>query len=99
MKVKQINNSGENYLAKFKPLQVEVRSSSREDFEYAMKLFKNLVQRENVISDYKERQSYEKPSDKKRRKRREAEEKRFTADAKQKIISGEEKRVKQKKED
>jgi len=83
MKVKNTKGPGEDYLAKFKPLQVEVRSKSKEDFEYAVRLFKNLVQREKVISNYKERQYYEKPSDKKRRKRREAEDKRLSMAAKQ----------------
>lgn len=97
MKVKNTNGPGTDYLSRFKPLQVEVRSGSREDFEYAVRLFKNLVQREKVISNYKDRQSYEKPSDKKRRKRREAEEKRFAADAKQRMISSGEWDKKQKK--
>lgn len=90
MKTKETNGSVENYLEKFKPLQVEVRSSLRDDFDKAVKLFKTLVQREKVISNYKDRQSYEKPSDKKRRKRREAEEKRFATASKQRMIdSGE----------
>jgi len=73
-----------------KPLQVEVRGVHRDDFESAHKIFKTLVQREKVISKYKERQYYEKPSDKKRRKRREAHEKRMALASKMRLIqSGE----------
>lgn len=67
-----------------------MRGPSKEDFEYAHKTFRALVQREKVISKYKECQYYEKPSAKKRRKRREAHEKRLAMAAKMKLIqSGE----------
>ena len=49
-------------------LQVEVFGS----FDRAMRSFKNLVQKEGILSEFKERQSFEKPSDKKRRKKNEA---------------------------
>lgn len=71
---KTINKFDDSYLIKFKPLQVEVRNG---DFERASKDFKVMVQREKIISLYKEHQKYEKPSEKKRRKRRESEEKRL----------------------
>lgn len=77
---------GEAYLNKFKPLEVEVRGSSQEDFERAHKIFKSLVQYEKIISQYKERQFYEKPSDKKRRKRREAYEKRLSIARKERLF-------------
>lgn len=70
------NAKSDSYLKKFKPLQVVVYN---DDFDGAHKLFKGLLQREKVISLYKERRYYEKPSDKKRRKRREAESKRLAA--------------------
>ena len=41
------------------------------NFDKAFRMFKSLVQRERILSSYKEKQSYEKPSDKKRRKRNE----------------------------
>jgi len=50
-----------------KPLEVKVFNN----FEKAMKAFRALVQKERVLSIYKEKQFYEKPSDKKRRKRNE----------------------------
>jgi len=50
-----------------KPLEVKVRDS----FERAMKIFRSLVQKERVLSTYKEKQRYEKKSDKRRRKRNE----------------------------
>ena len=72
------------------PLQVEVQGPSRDDFEKAHKLFRSIVQREKVISKYKECQYYEKPSAKKRRKRREAHEKRLAMASKMRLIkSGE----------
>jgi small subunit ribosomal protein S21 len=50
-----------------KPLEVKVH----DNFDRAMKIFRNMVQKERVVSNYKEKQSFEKPSDKKRRKRNE----------------------------
>jgi small subunit ribosomal protein S21 len=47
-----------------KPLEVIVYGN----FDKALRSFRSLVQKERVLSAYKERQSYEKPSDKKRRK-------------------------------
>jgi small subunit ribosomal protein S21 len=51
------------------PLEVKVYGNN---FERALKAFRALVQKERTLSSYKERQSYEKPSDKRRRKRNEA---------------------------
>jgi small subunit ribosomal protein S21 len=55
------------------PLQVVVYGN----FERALRTFKNLVQKERILSDFKEKQSFEKPSDKKRRKQNESKRKRF----------------------
>lgn len=52
----------------FKPLEVVVQ----DNFELAFRRFKLLVQKENVLSQIKDRQSFEKPSIKKRRKIRES---------------------------
>lgn len=71
---KSFNKLDDSYLSKFKPLQVEVRGN---DIDSASRYFKAIVQKEKIISLYKEHQKYEKPSEKKRRKRREAEEKRL----------------------
>jgi small subunit ribosomal protein S21 len=51
------------------PLEVKVYNN---DCERAIKAFRTLVQKERVLSSYKEKQTYEKPSDRKRRKRNEA---------------------------
>lgn len=51
-----------------KPLEVEVYNNN---FDKALRSFRNMVQKERVLSSYKEKQSYEKPSDKRRRKRNE----------------------------
>lgn len=76
-----------------KPLEVQVHN-----FEEAFKRFKSLVQREKVVSDFKEKQSYEKPSERKRRKSREAlERKLLTESREQLMLSGEwDKRQKRK---
>lgn len=62
---------------KAKPLEVEVRGS----FEEAFRRFKSLVQRERIVGQYKERMSYEKPSEKRRRKIQESREKQIIFDA------------------
>jgi ribosomal protein S21 len=79
----------------FKPLEVRVYDNN---FERAFKTFKALVQFERILSVYKERQSYEKPSEKKRRKHGESIQKSFELDMKKKKIkSGEYEKEKQKK--
>lgn len=77
-----------------KPLEVVVNGN----FEDACRRFKTLVQNEGIIATYKSKQTYEKPSEKKRRKRREAAERRIlTANREILILSGEwEKRQKKK---
>jgi len=52
-----------------KPIEIKVYDGN---FEKAVRAFRTLVQRERILSTYKERQSYEKPSDRKRRKKNEA---------------------------
>lgn len=49
------------------PLEVKVNGN----FERAFRIFKSIVQKERILSLYKEKQTYEKPSQKKRRKRNE----------------------------
>ena len=56
------------------PLEVKVFGNN---FDKALRTFRALVQKERILSIYKENQSYEKPSDKKRRKRNEMKRKRF----------------------
>jgi ribosomal protein S21 len=51
--------------------------------ERAYKLFKQMVQKERIVSEYKEHCAYEKPSDKKRRLRKEAARKRFELERKE----------------
>jgi small subunit ribosomal protein S21 len=87
-----LGNKHEPVIAKF--LEVKVRG----DFDQASKIFKNLVQKEGVLALYKEKQSYEKPSIKRRRKKLEAIENRKAAEMKQQLIeSGEwERRMKKK---
>lgn len=47
------------------PLEVKVYGNN---FDKALRAFRALVQKERILSAYKEKQSYEKPSDKRRRK-------------------------------
>ncbi len=56
-----------------KPLEVKVY----DNFDKAFKAFRALVQKERILSLYKEKQRYEKPSDKKRRKKNEMRRKAF----------------------
>lgn len=51
-----------------KPLEVAVYGNN---LEKAIRLFRTKVQKERIIAVYKEYQYYEKPSDKKRRKKNE----------------------------
>ena len=51
-------------------VQVEVTSS----FEDGFRRFKSLVQKERIMAQVKDREHYVKPSDSKRKKRREAQE-------------------------
>lgn len=53
----------------FQPLEVKVYGTN---FDRAFRAFRALVQKEKVLSVYKEREAYEKPSDKRRRKRSES---------------------------
>jgi small subunit ribosomal protein S21 len=66
------NNGGEfDYIEPIQAQPLEVRVYGN-NFEKALRAFRALVQKERVLSTYKEKRSYEKPSDKKRRKRNEA---------------------------
>ncbi len=51
------------------PLEVKVYGNN---FDKALRAFRALVQKERVLSAYKEKQAYEKPSDRRRRKRNES---------------------------
>lgn len=63
-----------------KPLEVKVINN----FERAFKAFRALVQKERILSTYKERQTYEKPSDKRRRLQKESAQRRMELELKQK---------------
>lgn len=52
-----------------KPLEVKVYNNN---FDRALKAFRALVQKERILSVYKDKQTYEKPSDKRRRKKNES---------------------------
>lgn len=71
---------------KVRPIEVTVDGSSREDFEKAFSRFKKLFQNERVIGQLKEKASYEKPSARKRRKRREALDRRLMAEMRERMM-------------
>jgi small subunit ribosomal protein S21 len=78
----------------FSPLEVKVGNN----FDKALKTFRSLVQAEKILSLYKEKQSYEKPSEKRRRKQNDAIKRAFDVEMKQrKILSGEYEKEKAKK--
>lgn len=83
---------------KVRPIEVVVDGSSREDFEFAFRKFKALFQKERVVGQVKEKMHYEKPSEKKRRKRREARDRRLMTAMRERMIkSGEWDRRQKKK--
>lgn len=83
-------------LLQFRGLEVKVHDN---DFEDAFRKFKSLIQKEKVIAEFKEKQRYEKPSDKKRRKKREAIQKVMLAKLReQQILSGEWDKIQARKE-
>jgi len=67
----------DSYLDSFKPVEVKIfdnkNKTPRDEFENAIREFRGLVTKERIMSVLKEHSAYEKPSDKKRRKRRETE--------------------------
>lgn len=75
-----------------KPLEVKVTGR----FEDALRFFRSEVQKEKILSEFKDRQRYEKPSDKKRRKQRESIERMFVNELRMKQIKSGEWEKKQK---
>lgn len=80
-----------------KHLEVPVVSGN---FEDAFRKFKITVQDDGIITLFKTKQAYEKPSEKKRRKRREAQERQFLIENREALmLSGEwDKRQKRKEQ-
>jgi small subunit ribosomal protein S21 len=75
--------SGDNKEAvKLKFLEVKVIG----DFDESVRRFKTYFQRERIVGQLKEREAFEKPSDKKRRKQREARQRALMLDARAKMI-------------
>lgn len=73
--------------AELQPLQVVVENGN---FENAYRLFKSLTQKERIVGDFKTKQFYEKPSEKKKRKTREAKERKMMLEVRERmILSGE----------
>ena len=70
-------NFSEMETVQAKPLEVIVYNNS---FDKALRAFRALVQKERILSLYKEKQTYEKRSDKRRRKKNESKRKAMIAE-------------------
>ena len=83
-----------NTITVIRPLEVKINGS----YEDGMRRFKSEFQKEKILTELKIRSSYEKPSEKKRRKRRESRERALQAEMRERMInSGEwDKRIQQK---
>lgn len=90
----------------YKPLEVKVANANKnvpyevylDSFIRASRAFRAIVQKEKVLSFYKESKTYEKPSDRKRRKRNEAARKRLEILFPKKIKEIKEEKKEDKKE-
>lgn len=93
--------SGEDSkFARIQPVQAQhLEVKVYDNFDKAFKAFRTLVQKEGILSSYKEKQSFEKPSDKKRRKRNEMRRKRFELENKNSDFSDKRKKRKLKEFD
>lgn len=76
------------------PIEVKVV-----DFDRAFKAFRAIVQKEKILSLFKEKQRYEKPSDKKRRKRNEAERKKMELELKDRLYKSGKLKTKKRKDE
>ena len=63
------DSKDDQYLSTFRSIELKVTDDMSP--EEAVRRFRTMVTRERIMSDLKEHQRYEKPSEKKRRKRRE----------------------------
>jgi len=63
------NWKDDSYLNEFKPIEVVVMNGKLED---AIHKFRSIITKEKIMSVLKAHYAYEKPSEKKRRKRRES---------------------------
>lgn len=77
------------------PLEVKVHNNS---FDKALRAFRALVQKERILSAYKDKQAYEKPSDKRRRKRNEMKRKRLELDGNSNFTEAKKQPFKSKKD-
>jgi len=89
------NDNDDNDLGIY-PLQVKVGA---EGFSEAVRRFKSLFQKERIIGQLKDKAFYEKPSEKKRRKRRETAKRNFLTQLREKQIASGEWQKRQKKKE
>lgn len=79
-----------------KHLEIIVQNGN---FEDAFRRFKTAVQNEGIIATYKSKQAYEKPSEKKRRKSREAHERQLLMASREALMATGEWEKRQKKKE
>lgn len=89
----------EDITPKFSHMEVKVYDSSVESFNTALKIWKSMVQKSRILSDFKASKTYEKPSEKRKREKREGVERRRILAVKEKqMASGEWDKIQKKKE-
>ena len=81
------DSTGDLKFAYIQPIQAQPLEVEVENFEKALRYFRTLVQKERILSLFKERSHFEKPSDKKRRKKSEAKRKLFELENKSEFSS------------
>jgi ribosomal protein S21 len=83
MKGGETNGSQDDANIAHNPIQAQyLEVKVHDNFDRALRAFRTLVQKERILSIYKDKQSYEKPSDKRRRKKNEMRRKSLEAEFK-----------------
>ncbi len=75
--IKSSDQESEKFISQFHPLEVRVREGQ---FDSALRLFRFLVQREEILLNSKKKSRYEKPSVARRRKSSEARTRKFLSE-------------------
>lgn len=97
---KSNNNEIEDNSISHNPVQAKhLEVKVYDNFDRALRAFRALVQKERILSIYKDKQSYEKPSDRRRRKKNEMQRKSLEVDVKYDDSSDTRKKRKFKKTD
>jgi len=90
---------GESDFSHIEPVQARPLEVKVYNFDRALKAFRSLVQKERILSTYKEKQRFEKKSDKRRRKRNERKRKLMELEVKSDFSVPRRKKIKEIKND